>query len=322
MRKTLLSLFAAVVLLSLIIGCSTDDNSVTSPTDLSQLRPNAPTVPAIGGRVWNDVNMDGIQGDVASEPGLPDISINLYDCEDTIFLAVTTTDSTGNYAFDALEPSVYQMHFMLPDGYMFSAADQGDNDSLDSDADPNSGMTFCQTVDTGTVDLIWAAGMYRLEEDSGCTRSKGYWKNHAGLGPQDDMVTDLLPIWLGDAAVDTAKGLAVTDAQMAVDVLQMHTYGAPYNGIAKLYAQLLAAKLNIANGANADDIEDYLTMADDFLTGYSWMSWENLDEDQRKKVLEWKDVFDDYNNGVIGPGYCEDDDDDVDDNDGEADEMK
>ena len=34
---------------------------------------------------------------------------------------------------------------------------------------------------------------------NGCTRTIGYWKTHAGFGPQADAVTPLLPILLGSA---------------------------------------------------------------------------------------------------------------------------
>ena len=62
----------------------------------------------------------------------------------------------------------------------------------------------------------------------GCTRTIGYYKTHAGFGPQDDVVTPLLPVWLGTPAGD--KSMQVTSAAMAVDVLTMKTYGDPSNG--------------------------------------------------------------------------------------------
>ncbi len=441
MHKISLALLSLAVLMVFAVGCSNEKNPVDSNTSLLQFRPTSPDAPALGGRVWNDMNMDGIQGMFAEEPGMPGVRVDLYMCgdtamNDTFVLATTVTDSFGFYAFDMLEPGDYYLAFIRPDDYMFSPADMGDNDSLDSDVDTMSGMTPCITVDTGSVDLMWSAGMYLREmpsgmigdrvwfdmngdgiqddpmdepgiagvvvylapcydtimddtvflastitdsmgfyafdgleadnyalafmlpdgymfspvdmggddafdsdvdpmtgmtacffidtdmanpdqdagmymPDDGCTRSKGYWKNHAGFGPQDDMVTDLLPIWLGHDLGDSAKSMAVTDAQMAVDILHQHVYDHPSNGITKLYAQLLAAKLNIANGANGGDVEDYIMEADDFLTDYDWMDWDDLEKDQQKEVLEWKDIFDDYNKGEIGPGHC----DDMDDND-------
>ena len=447
MYKKSLGLIILAALMVFTVGCSRDKNPADSNSASLQMRPNTPDAPALGGRVWHDVNRDGIQGMFEDEPGMPGAIVQLYLCiNDSIVFdtlpPTAVTDSFGFYAFDQLEPGEYYLHFLRPDGYIFTLQDQGDNDSLDSDVNIRTGTTPCITVDTGTVDLNWSAGVFSVEipegmigdrvwldmnqdgiqddpmdepgvagvmvhlfrcsdtmisdtlpiartatnergfyffkrleaghyavkfklpdgymfspadqgdddaldsdadpmtgmtacfaidstgmknpdqdagiymPDPGCTRSKGYWKNHAGLGPQDDMVTDLLPIWLGASTPDSIdnKSLLVIDAQMAVDILQQHTYGEPSNGITKLYAQLLAAKLNIANGASAMDIEDYIAEADEFLIAHDWMDWDGLDKEQQKMILAWKDVFDDYNNGEIGPGYCGDmDGDDYDD---------
>ncbi len=151
----------------------------------------------------------------------------------------------------------------------------------------------------------------------GCTRSKGYWKNHAGLGPQEDVVTTLLPQTLGSGG---GKSLVVNTADTAVLVLQQHCFGHPSNGITKLYAQLLAAKLNIANGAASEDVDDVILAADLFLVDHDWKDWECLAKDLRHDVMMWKDTLDAYNNGFIGPGACDDDGDDCDDEgDGDGD---
>jgi len=223
----------------------------------------------------------------------------------------------GYYAFDELMPDGYYVKFVLPEGYAFSLKDQGDNDSADSDVDPLTMKTDCITLDSNEVDLTRDAGIFIPEP--GCTRSKGYWKNHAGFGPQDDVVTALLPIWLGTDG--GGKSIAVTDSQIAYDILGQDVYGRPSNGITKLYAQLLAAKLNIADGATSVDIDSALAAADGFLADYDWNDWDSLDHDAQKAVLTWQGIFDSYNNGYIGPGYCGDDmDDDYDDDDDDDDE--
>ena len=148
--------------------------------------------------------------------------------------------------------------------------------------------------------------------ESGCSRSIGFWKNHAGFGPQADEVTALLPIHLGTAGGD--KSLEVTTAEEARDVLVMKTHGASSNGITKLYAQLLGAKLNFASGADSEDVDDIVEDADTFLADHDWRDWNKLTKAEREDVLHWKDMLDDYNNGLIGPGHCDDhDDDDYDD---------
>ncbi len=140
----------------------------------------------------------------------------------------------------------------------------------------------------------------------GCTRTIGYWKTHAGFGPQDDEVTPLLSVWLGDAG--GSKSILVADAATAVDVLKMKTYGKPSNGITKLYAQLLGAKLNVASGASGSDVASAIADADAFLAGTDWNDWSGLSGADKDMVLDWKDMLDDYNNGDIGPGHCDDGD--------------
>ena len=90
-----------------------------------------------------------------------------------------------------------------------------------------------------------------------------------------------------------------------VDLLSQHVYGSPGNGITKLYAQMLGAKLNVANGASDADIADVLAEADAFLADHDHMDWRSLTKDQRMMVLDWHGTFDAYNNGLIGPGHCD-----------------
>ena len=87
-----------------------------------------------------------------------------------------------------------------------------------------------------------------------CVRSQGYWKTHASEWPAARLV-------LGDAA------------------FAAHTYqhnellsflSAPAGGDASLIlaTQLIAAKLNVANGASAAPIADWLTRADSLLASF------------------------------------------------------
>ncbi|MCB2202299.1 DNRLRE domain-containing protein [bacterium] len=143
----------------------------------------------------------------------------------------------------------------------------------------------------------------------GCTRTIGYWKTHDGFGPQDDMVSGLLPIWLGDEGGENS--MQVTTAQMASDILDQNVYGKPSNGITKLYAQLLGAKLNMASDADGSDVSAAMSAADAFLADYDWNDWKSLSQADQNMVLGWKSTMDDYNNGLIGPGHCGDMSDDM-----------
>lgn len=258
---------------------------------------------SLGDFVWEDLDNDGIQDD--GEPGVGGVVVHLLDCAGNV-LDETVTGMDGAYGFADLQPGDYNLHFVLPEGWEFSPRDAGGDDALDSDAHMNGG-TDCTTLDPGEHDPTWDAGLHRLPM-TGCTRTIGYWKNHAGFGPQDDMVTALLPIWLGDD--DGDESLAVTDAATAVAVLEMRTYGRPNNGITKLYAQLLAAKLNVAAGADGSAVADVVDAADDFLAAHDWSAWSGLSRDDQHMVLDWMSMLDDYNNGYVGPGHCDDGDGD------------
>lgn len=266
--------------------------------------PEITELAAIGDYVWHDLNMDGIQDE--GEPGVPGVVVNLYDCQD-VFIATMMTDANGRYLFDELTPGDYYVEFILPEGFVFSPQDQGMDDAVDSDADVMTGRTICTNLEAGETDLTWDAGIWRPVQE-GCTLTIGYWKTHAGFGPQDDMVTQYLPIWLGTAGA--SKSLHVTTAAMAVDVLTMKTYGTNSNGITKLYAQLLGAKLNLANGASDMDVAGIIAAADAFLATHDWTSWSSLSRADKGLVNYWQSMLDDYNNGLIGPGHCNDYDDD------------
>ncbi|MEE9441511.1 MAG: SdrD B-like domain-containing protein [candidate division Zixibacteria bacterium] len=254
---------------------------------------------SLGDYVWRDENINGVQDE--GEMGIEGITVHLMDCFGNI-LAETTTNADGYYLFTDLEPGDYSVHFVAPEGYAFSPMDQGADDAKDSDADPSTGMTGCYTLAAGEVNLTVDAGLY-WPPHTGCTLTIGFWKTHAGFGPQDDVVTQYLPIWLGDSGGD--KSLEVTDASMAVAILSMKTYGNRKNGITKLYAQLLATKLNIADGSDTFDLGDAVAEADAFLAMYDWTDWRNLSSEDKDMVIDLKTLFDDYNNGDIGPGHCD-----------------
>ena len=121
---------------------------------------------SLGDFVFEDLNNNGIQD--IDEPGIPGVVVNLYDC-DNVPVANTSTDMDGYYIFENLTPGGYIVEFELVNGYYFSTADQGDDDSLDSDADIISGLTSCITLEPGENNMTVDAGMvFDYEECSEC----------------------------------------------------------------------------------------------------------------------------------------------------------
>lgn len=129
----------------------------------------------------------------------------------------------------------------------------------------------------------------------GCTLMIGYYKNHAwAIRP--------LSIYLGTRG--GAKTLVVSTQQIGVDVLNQKVYGAASNGITKLYAQLLAAKISNLAGADPSAVAGVFVQADDFLATHNYLDWSKLSATKQKDVLAWHDSLDSYNNGFTGPGHC------------------
>ena len=112
----------------------------------------------IGNFVWDDLNRNGIQD--AGEPGLPNVTVQLYNSANTL-IATTLTNASGAYAFTTVPAGNYYVRFLTPNGYLVSPQDQGGNDNLDSDAAVATGQTAVFAMAIGQVRNEIDAGMYR-----------------------------------------------------------------------------------------------------------------------------------------------------------------
>jgi LPXTG-site transpeptidase (sortase) family protein len=129
------------------------DNNITVDAGLYQ--------PAsLGDFVWDDLNNNGIQD--AGEPGIQNVSVNLLDSTGTTTLATTTTDVNGLYHFPNLTPGTYRVEFVKPVGYTFSSANQGADDTVDSDANTSTGITTASyTLASGDNNTTVDAGLHQ-----------------------------------------------------------------------------------------------------------------------------------------------------------------
>jgi hypothetical protein len=120
--------------------------------------PNDPRwVPAIGDRVWEDLDADGIQD--AGEPGIGGVDVRLYDGGGNR-LASTVTDANGRYQFRELSYGQYRVEIDVPAGYEASPRDRGSDDTADSDIDAE-GVMATTTLDPREDDRSRDAGLYR-----------------------------------------------------------------------------------------------------------------------------------------------------------------
>jgi hypothetical protein len=118
-----------------------------------------------GNFVWNDLNMDGIQD--AGEPGIDGLDVYLLNDSDNSVIETTQTTGGGYYLFtfnNGFGTFDYKIEFQLKAGYSFSDANQGIDETLDSDANKITGRTGTLSI-TGiegqtTINYDIDAGMY------------------------------------------------------------------------------------------------------------------------------------------------------------------
>lgn len=102
-----------------------------------------PTPINVGNFVWHDLNGNGQQD--AGEPGVPNVTVQLWNSTKTQLLDSAVTNANGNYTLVAPLPGNYRVRVLLPSpSNQFAPKDQGTGaspDSIDSDINP-SGTNF------------------------------------------------------------------------------------------------------------------------------------------------------------------------------------
>ena len=121
---------------------------------------------------------------------------------------------------------------------------------------------------------------------SSCTYTQGYWRTHPDAWP----VTSLS---IGTVTYQAAELIAILDNP------------AQGNGLVILVHQLIAAKLNIANGADPSAVQQAVTDADNMIGALVVPPIGNgyLAPGQTGDLTE---TLTEYNEGTIGPGHCND----------------
>ncbi|OQX01179.1 MAG: hypothetical protein BWK80_60505, partial [Desulfobacteraceae bacterium IS3] len=136
----------------------------------------------LGDYVWYDRNRDGIQNE--GEPGVAGVVVRLVDPSLGTPIAISHTDETGYYEFTGLPAGKYMVRFELPEGYNFTPANLGGNDSSDSDADTFTGRSPSVTLAAGQHNPTIDAGLIISREDT--ARIGDYvWYDADGNGVQN-----------------------------------------------------------------------------------------------------------------------------------------
>lgn len=139
----------------------------------------------------------------------------------------------------------------------------------------------------------------------GCTLTQGYWKNHSdcprnGKGPKRDNTWDSIG---PDENNQTGENSSFfISEQSYCEVFATNPgHGGKYYILAHQY---IAAELNLLNNSNPVDVAQAFNESTKFLETYSPSDVEKSKELQSKCVL-LGGVLDKFNNGIIGPGHCD-----------------
>jgi len=153
--------------------------------------------------------------------------------------------------------------------YVFRVRAKGD---AAGQVSPNSATVFTATI----------------PHTQNCTFTQGYWKNHPEAWPVGGLTLGTVPY---------------TAAQLLSILLTPAGNGNSANGLIILCHQLIAAKLNLAQGADPTAIIATINAAD-ALIGALVCPPVGTDTLTPASVSALESVLDDFNNGLIGPGHC------------------
>lgn len=188
-----------------------------------------------------------------------------------------TTVQAGDNLFDnpGASSNCADMPLVCGTDYVFRSFAHANSTLFRSDF---TGFLFCRTAECVV--------------DAGCTFTQGYWKTHGpiptGNNSNEWPVTDL-----------TLGNVSYTDLQL----LSIFNTPAQGNGLLSLAHQLIAAKLNIANGADGTSVAAAIAAAD-ALIGNLVIPPAGAGSLPSSATSSLTGTLDNFNNGLIGPGHC------------------
>jgi len=116
------------------------------------------TTATIGNQVWIDEVGGTMNAFDTGDTPLQGVEVNLWDQATNTIVETQITDVNGNYLFLNVPIGNYRVEFNGPNGYSLIAANQGNNDAIDSDPDPVTGFTEVYVIEAGDVNLTVDAG--------------------------------------------------------------------------------------------------------------------------------------------------------------------
>lgn len=168
-------------------------------------------------------------------------------------------------------------------------------------------------IDTGgtdpggdTVVVIDPGDSTQIQEpdENGCTKSSSWWLRHNGCSApsSSDAVSELLPVWLGTPG--GLNSVEITSPCQTREYLVRQRRPDQFAAVKTLLCEQLAAKLNIASGADDAAIENIVIAVDEFLAARVIDSRHTLSRSEMRRIHQWQKALQRYNHGEIGPGRC------------------
>ena len=230
---------------------------------------------AICGIVWQDLNQDGLRD--VSEPVIEGAVVTLAG------YGITATDGAGRYQFPWYGYGSYQVSVAVPPGMRATLANQGTDDTIDSD-----GLLDAQGIESVAAVTLDDTHGSAPDVDFGFvvapvqnpgTGTPGYWMNHPEGWP----------------ASVTVGGRVYTAAE-AIAWIQR----SGKDRTTTMFASLVSAKLNVGIGNDASCIEGTIAEADAWMATYG-----PVGSNIHAASLAWKigeplhRTMDNYNNGML-----------------------
>jgi len=223
------------------------------------------------------VNVKGVQGDVSIGNLFP-VSVSVaatvkVQCNGVDVPGATQSLGPATVAAKSTATLPYSIAFAPVGGCAYTVVTTGTNSSI-----PTRSTTVSTTFLANCMDQPCGS--------TGCTLTLGYWKNH----PENWPVTTL-----------TLGTTTYTQAQL-ISILKQPVKG---NGLVSLSHQLIAAKLNVANGASGSVIAAAIASADSAI-GSLVVPPVGSGSLSTSSVGNLVTTLDQYNNGLLtgGPGHC------------------
>lgn len=198
-------------------------------------------------------------------------SLSPYEC---------VTVNVGDLLFDNGASTNCEGELECGTDYVFRAFAHADSELKRSDFTDN---LTCSTLDCGS--------------EEGCTLTQGYWKTHTPLVCATDPDSPLCIEWPVDSLT---LGTVSYDVEELVSVLNTPAAG---NGLIALAHQLIAAKLNVANGADGSAVATAMADADTLIGGLVIppVGSGYLAPSDTSALIA---ALSSYNEGATGPGHC------------------